>query len=408
MALDVKTLFYLTIYIDTILGTLLLFVWSQSASPNALAWWGSAHLMRAGSVVLYGLYDTVPDLVSIDLANAILLSSYAVTWNGARVFDGRKTLYGSIAAGAAVWIGFCLLPGFNDNASLRALVSASIIALYAWLTAYEFWRGRDERLVSRWPAIFILFAHGALFLLRSPLVGMMSLPTDNHMFASAWLNVLSAESLLFPISIAFILLAMSKERAEMSHKNAAKLDPLTGLPNRRAFLQDAEQLRLMQIARGHPIAVLMIDLDHFKSINDRYGHSIGDRVLQIFSNTGCAHLRSFDLIGRLGGEEFAIVIADGNRDNAVAVAERIRSEFAAAAAVVDGHPVAATLSIGIALIRQSAEAASLLGDADKALYRAKDCGRNRVEVADEQPAGPSPVQSRVADLIASKGKRSAA
>ena len=61
MALDVKTLFYLTIYIDTILGTLLLFVWSQSASPNALAWWGSAHLMRAGSVVLYGLYDTVPD-----------------------------------------------------------------------------------------------------------------------------------------------------------------------------------------------------------------------------------------------------------------------------------------------------------------------------------------------------------
>ena len=72
------------------------------------------------------------------------------------------------------------------------------------------------------------------------------------MFASAWLNVLSPESLLFPISIAFILLAMSKERAEMSHKNAAKLDPLTGLPNRRAFLQDAEQLRLMQIARGHP------------------------------------------------------------------------------------------------------------------------------------------------------------
>jgi diguanylate cyclase (GGDEF)-like protein len=193
----------------------------------------------------------------------------------------------------------------------------------------------------------------------------------------------------------------------MSHKNAAKLDPLTGLPNRRAFLQDAEQLRLMQIARGHPIAVLMIDLDHFKSINDRYGHSIGDRVLQVFSNTACAHLRSFDLIGRLGGEEFAIVIADGNRDNAVAVAERIRSEFAAAAAVVDGHPVAATLSIGIALIRQSAEAASLLGDADKALYRAKDCGRNRVELADE-PAGPSPVQSRVADLIASKGKRSAA
>src|SRR5229473_1580166 len=82
MALDVKTLFYLTIYVDAILGVLLLFVWSQSGGSKALAWWGSAHLMRAVSVILFGLYGTVSDLISIDLANAILLSSYAVTWNG--------------------------------------------------------------------------------------------------------------------------------------------------------------------------------------------------------------------------------------------------------------------------------------------------------------------------------------
>jgi diguanylate cyclase (GGDEF)-like protein len=405
MALDVKTLFFLTIYIDTILGTLLLFVWTQSASPSALAWWGSAHLMRAASVVLYGLYGTIPDLVSIDLANAILLSSYAVTWNGARVFDGSRTRPGSLIAGAAIWIGLCLWPGFDTDPNLRALVSAFIVATYAWLCAYEFWRGRSERLVSRWPAIFILFAHGAIFLLRSPLPGMMNFPTDNHLFASAWLNVLGAESLLFPISIAFILMAMAKERAEMTHKNAAKLDPLTGLPNRRSFLQDAEQLRLIQVSRGHAIAVLMIDLDHFKSINDRYGHSIGDRVLEIFSSVARAHLRSFDLIGRLGGEEFAVVIADGRYDNAVAVAERIRSDFAAATAVVDGHPVAATASIGISLIRQPAEAVSLLGEADRALYRAKDCGRNRVEAADEPSSGrPDTAPAGVAAM----DKRSAA
>jgi diguanylate cyclase (GGDEF)-like protein len=379
MALDVKTLFYLTIYVDAILGTLLLFVWSQSGSPKALAWWGSAHLMRAVSVILFGLYGTVSDLISIDLANAILLSSYAVTWNGARIFDGRKTRAGSLIAGAAVWVGVCLWPGFDADVQLRAVLSAAIIATYAWLTAYEFWRGRSERLVSRWPAIFILFAHGALFLLRSPLASMMQLPTDNPMFASAWLSVLSAESLLFPISIAFILLAMAKERAELSHKNAAKLDPLTGLPNRRSFLQDAEQLRRLQVARGRPIAVLMIDLDHFKSINDRYGHSVGDRVLQIFAATASENLHSFDLIGRLGGEEFAVVIAEGDHDNAIGVAERIRSEFAAAACLVDGNAVEATASVGVSLIR--AKDVSLLGEADKALYRAKDRGRNRVEVS---------------------------
>jgi diguanylate cyclase (GGDEF)-like protein len=206
------------------------------------------------------------------------------------------------------------------------------------------------------------------------------------------------ESVLFPISIAFILLAMAKERAELSHKNAAKLDPLTGLPNRRAFLQDAEQLRAMQIARGQAIAVLMIDLDHFKSINDRFGHSVGDRVLQIFANTAREHLRAFDLVGRLGGEEFAVVIANGDGENATMVAERIRSDFAAAAGLVDGHAVQATASVGVALIDRPADEVSLLGEADKALYRAKDLGRNRVAVV-----MPEPIRKPVA-----VGKRTAA
>jgi diguanylate cyclase (GGDEF)-like protein len=225
-------------------------------------------------------------------------------------------------------------------------------------------------------------AHGAFFLVRSPLSSLVQIQTDNHMLTSAWLSVLSAESLLFPISISFILLAMAKERTELGHKNAAKVDPLTGLPNRRSFLQDAEQLRSMRIAIGKSIAVLMIDLDNFKSINDRYGHSIGDRVLQMFAATARDSLKSFDLIGRLGGEEFAVVIADGNYDNAVAIAERIRSEFADAAGIVEGNAVGATASIGIALIGRPADEVSLLGDADRALYRAKDRGRNRVEISD--------------------------
>jgi diguanylate cyclase (GGDEF)-like protein len=390
MTLDVKTLFYLTIYVDAILGILLVFVWSQSASPKALAWWGCAHLMRAVSVIFYGLYGTISDLLSIDFANAILLSSYAVTWNGARVFEGRKTRLGSLAAGAAIWVGLCLWPGFADP-HLRAITSAVIIATYAWLTAFEFWRGRSERLVSRWPAIFILFSHGSLFLLRSPLSELVKLPTNDPMFTSAWFSVLSAESLLFPISIAFILLAMAKERAELTHKNAAKLDPLTGLPNRRSFLQDAEQLRAMQIARGRAIAVLMIDLDRFKSINDRYGHSVGDRVLQIFAASASEHLRSFDLIGRLGGEEFAVVIADGDYQKAITMAERIRSDFAAAASSVDGHRVDATASVGVSLITRPADEVSLLGEADKALYRAKDLGRNRIELGSGDGAPKSVV-----------------
>src|SRR5215218_1574985 len=211
MKLDVNTLFMVTIYVEAILGLLLLFAWIQNSGIYGVAWWGFSDLMRAMSVVLFGLHGSIPSVISIDLANAFLFTSYGMIWTGARLFDGRQPLPFGLIAGAAVWLVLSNMPGTMEMNDLRVLVSSSIVATYTWLTAYEFWRGRGEPLVSRWPAIFILFAHGALFLLRSPLVGMMSLPNDNHMFASAWLNVLSAESLLFPISIAFILLAMSKE-----------------------------------------------------------------------------------------------------------------------------------------------------------------------------------------------------
>src|SRR5712691_7607259 len=89
MSLNVGTLFFLTVDVEAILGVMLLFVWMQNISMRALAWWGSAHLLRALSVLIYGMYGSLPDLVSIDFTNALLFASYAVTWNGARVFDGR-------------------------------------------------------------------------------------------------------------------------------------------------------------------------------------------------------------------------------------------------------------------------------------------------------------------------------
>jgi diguanylate cyclase (GGDEF)-like protein len=131
-----------------------------------------------------------------------------------------------------------------------------------------------------------------------------------------------------------------------------------------------------------PTAVLLIDLDHFKSINDRFGHAVGDRVLQVFADTAKANIRSSDLIGRLGGEEFAAVLYNAGREKAVALAERIRWAFAEAATEVDGRLVNATVSIGVVVnLDQPFDVPDLLGQADQALYYAKERGRNRVEVA---------------------------
>src|SRR5437764_15449397 len=89
MGLDVNTLFLITIYVEAMLGLLLLFAWIQNSGIHAVAWWGCAHLLRAGSVVLFGMYGSVSDAISIDLANALLFTAFAVTWSGARAFDGR-------------------------------------------------------------------------------------------------------------------------------------------------------------------------------------------------------------------------------------------------------------------------------------------------------------------------------
>lgn len=382
MNLDVNTLFLVTIYVEAMLGLLLLFAWIQNPTIHGVAWWGFAQLMRAGSIALYGLFGSVPDLVSVDLAHAALFTSFAMIWAGARVFDGRRLRPLSLFSGAIVWLCISHIPALADNADLCVLITSGIIAGYLWMAAFELWAGREEALVSRWPAIFLLFAHGALFLLRKPFSSVLPWSSGTEVFSSLWMTALSFETLLFTIATAFVFLAMAKERIELRHKRAALIDPLTGMANRRAFLQDGMALMQRQQIDRCATAVLLIDLDHFKSVNDRFGHAVGDRVLQVFAEASDAVLRQRDLIGRLGGEEFAAVLYDVERDEARHIADTLRACFARFAHEVDGRTVAATASIGIVINEDPTfDVPGLLALADQALYLAKARGRNRVEVA---------------------------
>ena len=117
MNLDVNTLFMVTVYVEAILGLLLLFVWAQNTQIHAVCWWGFAHLIRAASVVLFGMYGSAPDLITIDLANALLFTAFAVTWTGARVFDGRPVEPVYLVTGAVIWLLVCRLPVLADAAA---------------------------------------------------------------------------------------------------------------------------------------------------------------------------------------------------------------------------------------------------------------------------------------------------
>jgi diguanylate cyclase (GGDEF)-like protein len=291
-----------------------------------------------------------------------------------------------LVGGAILWILLSRAPWFAQSLDAKVLLSSGIITAYTWATAYEFWRGRSEPLVSRWPAIFMLFAHGALFLMRTPLSQVLPWSPDSQVFDSVWLTVLSFEALLFTIAIAFILLAMAKERTELRHKTAALIDPLTGIANRRAFLEGVAALSQQRGAEARPVAVLLADLDRFKSINDRFGHAVGDRVLRVFSAVTAGTLGPNDLFGRLGGEEFAILLYDTGREKAHATAEHIRLAFEDAAADVEGRPIGGTVSLGLVVAEPGfIDLPALLGRADEALYCAKERGRNRVEIASFHP-----------------------
>jgi diguanylate cyclase (GGDEF)-like protein/PAS domain S-box-containing protein len=163
----------------------------------------------------------------------------------------------------------------------------------------------------------------------------------------------------------------------------ATTDPLTGVANRRRFLGQLG-MELDRVRRlGDPATLLMLDVDHFKSVNDTYGHAAGDAVLQHLAELSRLGLRRIDLFGRLGGEEFAILLPGTDRAGAQLFAERFRCQVAATPAQTGKGAIAVTVSIGITELGPGdPDADGILARADAALYRAKQGGRNRVEIAE--------------------------
>jgi diguanylate cyclase (GGDEF)-like protein/PAS domain S-box-containing protein len=171
----------------------------------------------------------------------------------------------------------------------------------------------------------------------------------------------------------------ARKKAEQVLEQLAQTDFLTGVANRRHFLVLAEQELSRSQRYGGPLSVFMIDVDHFKAVNDCHGHKIGDKVLQTLGVLSRQALRDIDVIGRLGGEEFGVVLPQTDYDGAVEVAERLRKAIAAAKVPLDeGLPLSITVSIGVTtLTGPDVNIDTLLNQADEALYLAKNQGRNR-------------------------------
>lgn len=381
LSLDLSTLFVVATCVAALLGLFLLYAWQQERI-RALAWWGAAYLIGGFSVALWSLAD---ELVPQSMPSALLFLACGMIWSAARLFHGRPIMWVAMSAGSLGWIAACSFPAFVAGGTQRAVAASLIVFAYVFLTAAELWRERRRNLIRRWPALFVPVLHGAVFLFPLPLASL--LPSERGMLtlASGWIAVFVLETILYVIGTAFILLTLTREKTLRMHKTAALTDPMTGLYNRRGFDEGARLVLAARTRRRQPVTALLFDLDHFKRINDRFGHAVGDETLKLFASVISTGMRSDDLIARLGGEEFAALIA-GTLEDGVAAAERIRVAFETAARAVGGRYVGATVSVGVACGDPKEGMESLIARADQALYDAKNCGRNRVATADDLAA----------------------
>jgi diguanylate cyclase (GGDEF)-like protein len=379
MELHTPTLALVAVFIAAILGALLLLAWRRDQSTVALVWWGVGYLLGGASFGLFAARGAIPNVLSIEIANVLWLLSYGFLFAGMRAFSGRETPLTVFLLAPLIWLTAMRVPTIAGDINSRVVVVSSLQCCFVALTAYELWRERAEPLLSRWPVIILLLSH--VVMLNARMIAVVTTPviSDRDFARSSAFAVTAFGTVLYTITFAFLLLSMTKERSELRHKIAALIDPLTGLANRRAFMSDAEAMIARRGARSEPIAVLLADLDHFKKINDVFGHSAGDRVLKIFAAALSRCVDQDGLAGRIGGEEFAILLTNKTEAAATAVAERVRCAFAECATQIDGRAIGATVSIGIAASRIGAhDLAGLLGRADNALYRAKAGGRDRV------------------------------
>ena len=382
MYIDAFTVFLFGLLVKVPLAVLFLVFWLNNRRANWFAWW-SATLLLAGLTTLILLIGNLRgDFFGIGLAVASLLAAMVCCWEGARAFERRPPLWLPVFAVPGVWLMACLVPGFLECVACRVVLSSCLLSPVLALSSVEFWRGREERLPSRWMVIALFASIALIFAVRIPLVGVAPFPFGALPAEPAWVAGFNLVMFFHTILLAVLLVAMSKERLELEQRTKAQTDPLTGALNRRAFIIIGRRLVLRHRKEHESLCLLFIDLDHFKSLNDRYGHASGDAVLIRFVTIVQEKIRPTDFLFRIGGEEFCCLLPYTRAEEALGVAERIRHQLASATVDVAGRPLNVTVSLGVSSTETFGyDIDTLVRRADMAVYAAKRRGRNRVVVA---------------------------
>lgn len=349
---------------------------SYPASVKGLGEWSAALLLVFIGSALATAHGRLPDVISVTIARFLLGLGLYLAYVGTQHFFGVRP---RLAPWLAVITGVTLVqvwfthvePSYHARLVLANVLTGYLFAVHAYLVVKQ-----GLSTLARAMMVGVLVTMSAIQLMR--LTSSFIWPMGQDIFETAPHHVAYVTSFFFCIlllSISLVLMATDRLRSELEH--LATHDSLTNALTRR-HMDEACEKELERCRRhGRSMALLLMDMDHFKAVNDTYGHQAGDRVLINFVARVQALLRRPDQLGRFGGEEFMVLLPETSLEEAIMVAERIRETCAE-----DGQLHACTVSIGLTTNQKDTDTVdTLLARADAAMYRAKSHGRNRVETS---------------------------
>ena len=369
-----------------IVSGFLTLLWAHERDNRALGIWSLGFSAGALGMVLVSLRDLAPPIVALGLGNGLGIYSIGLIWLGCLAFEGETRKGSAIiaAAGAVLWLCLFAFPSFSGDLGTRILVASILYAGYSFLCIPILLSGqRREPLPARLIVIVAFGTHGAAYVLRFPL----QLIEPVHLVAGhapLWFGTMTFGFFVQGLVGALAVFAMVHERATRRYKRDSETDVLTSLSNRRAFMEAVAKARAGFGGSGPGAVLAVVDADHFKSINDTYGHAAGDLVLMQLGRFLSRELPDGVIVGRLGGEEFGIYLPAYIAMRHPQLLEELRHGVSTIATGDIASLPGITVSIGaVSLASGPLDFSRALARADKALYGSKKAGRNCLTWATE-------------------------
>ncbi|MDZ7862703.1 GGDEF domain-containing protein [Acidovorax sp.] len=380
------TLVILAAILSALVTAVLFAMWHFNRNIPGLRLWMLSYFFAFVFGVGLLARGQLPEVVSVVFSQASVSLAAYLCLLGARAYMGRPAVshgYAAVAIGTLVLLAVYFTV-VRPHLGMRFVFAGLGAGVFFLLTARTLAHGGIGLVPARYMFAAAAGGHGLFLLLRPLLFTLGDGPVDGPLNATVVAQIsqfVVLESLVALLLLAFGTLMLANEFITSELRHLAEVDPLTNVFNRRAFLTllDKAMSHAQRTAGGGP-PVLVIDLDHFKKVNDTWGHQCGDEVLRHFVLLANRCLRREDVLGRLGGEEFAIVLPNAGYEGARTVAERLCAMVAAQPMPTARGPIALTVSIGVTLCTAGDTPDAALQRADEAMYLAKKRGRNRVEV----------------------------